>query len=229
MRRADRLFQIVQFLRSRRVTTAKWLAQRLGVSERTIYRDIQDLSLSGVPIEAETGIGYCLRLEYNLPPLMFTQEEINALVLGARMVAAQGGALQHVAEQALSKIHTALPHEQKQQLDTVKLFAPDVQKKQGQLVNEFNQCILEKKPLLLQYKTLKGKITHNRTIYPLGLFFWGDKWTLVAWCCLRDDFRHFRIDQVISHQRLDYTFQLAPHQQLKEFFRMIQSCNDKYS
>ena len=86
MRRADRLFQIVQFLRTRRVTTAAWLAERLEVSERTIYRDIKDLMLSGVNIEGEAGIGYVVRRGFDLPPLMFTKEEISALTLGALLV-----------------------------------------------------------------------------------------------------------------------------------------------
>ncbi len=84
MRRADRLFQIVQFLRSRRVTTARWLAERLEVSERTIYRDVRDLLASGVPIDGEAGIGYAIRRGFDLPPLMFTREELDALALGAR-------------------------------------------------------------------------------------------------------------------------------------------------
>ena len=87
MRRADRLFQIVSFLRRRRFTTAAWLGERLEVSERTIYRDVADLSRSGVPIEGEAGVGYRLGKDFDLPPLMFNKEEIHALVLGARMVA----------------------------------------------------------------------------------------------------------------------------------------------
>ena len=86
MRRADRLFQIIQLLRNRRVTTARWLADVLEVSERTVYRDIQDLMVSGVPIEGEAGIGYVLKKSFDLPPLMFSREEIAALTLGARIV-----------------------------------------------------------------------------------------------------------------------------------------------
>ena len=91
MRRADRLFQIVHYLQGRRLTTAAQLADWLHVSERTIYRDIQVLSLSGVPIEGETGIGYRLRKEFHLPPIMFSQEELEALTIGARMVSAWSG------------------------------------------------------------------------------------------------------------------------------------------
>src|ERR1044072_5288414 len=92
MRRADRLFQIVQFLRGRRLTTAAFLAGRLGVSLRTVYRDVRDLSLSGVPVEGEAGVGYRLQAGFDVPPLMFTLNEIEALAIGARMGEACGGA-----------------------------------------------------------------------------------------------------------------------------------------
>jgi len=91
VRRADRLFRIVQILRTGRLVTARRLAERLEVAERTIYRDIRELSLSGVPIEGEAGVGYLLRSGFDIPPLMFTREEIEALVAGARMVSTWGG------------------------------------------------------------------------------------------------------------------------------------------
>ncbi len=118
MRRADRLFQIVQHLRLRRTrTTARELARKLAVSERTIYRDIQDLGRSGVPIEGEAGVGYILR-GFDVPPLMFTREEIEALVVGARMVEAwTTEQLSAAARHALQKIEAALPERLKAELD----------------------------------------------------------------------------------------------------------------
>ena len=110
MRRADRLFQIIQFLRSRRISTASMLAETLEVSERTIYRDIKDLILSGVPIDGEAGIGYVLRKEFDLPPLMFTKQELSALILGARLVnSCSDSQLSAAAVQALNKIEVVLP------------------------------------------------------------------------------------------------------------------------
>ena len=109
MRRADRLFQIVQYLRGGRLTTAASLAERLEVSERTIYRDIADLQSTGVPIDGEAGIGYVMRSGFDLPPLMFTREEIIALVTGARMVRAWGGTkMIGAAEEALVKIEAVI-------------------------------------------------------------------------------------------------------------------------
>ena len=117
MRRADRLFQIIQFLRTRRVTTAAWLAERLEVSERTIYRDIKDLVTSGVDIEGEAGIGYVVRRGFDLPPLMFNAEEVSALVLGARMVNSCADiSLATAADSVLSKIETVLPDKMKNSL-----------------------------------------------------------------------------------------------------------------
>src|SRR2546422_7203835 len=110
MRRADRLFRIVQRLRRRGATTARQLAEALEVSERTVYRDIRDLLVSGVPIRGEAGVGYALDRSYELPPLMFDEEEIEALVLGARIVRAWADKkLARAAEEALQKIETVLP------------------------------------------------------------------------------------------------------------------------
>src|SRR5258706_10975491 len=110
MRRADRLFRIVRILRGGRLQPGRRLGQKLEVSERTIYRDVSDLQTSGMPIEGEAGVGYTLRRDLDLPPLMFTRDELTALVLGARLVRAWGGAASTVAaDQALQRIEAVLP------------------------------------------------------------------------------------------------------------------------
>src|ERR1700704_5473679 len=125
MRRADRLFQIVQFLRGRRLTTAAFLAGRLGVSLRTVYRDVRDLSLSGVPVEGEAGVGYLLGSGFDVPPLMFTLNEIEALAVGARMVEAWGGpVLADSARTAIEKIVAALPADRRIAVEKTRLYAP---------------------------------------------------------------------------------------------------------
>ena len=125
MRRADRLFEIVQYLRGRRLTTAAQLAQWLEVSERTIYRDIADLCASGVPIDGEAGVGYRLHPHFDLPPLMFNYEEIDALVMGARFVESWGGPkLATAARGALAKIAAALPEQKRAAVHESRLFAP---------------------------------------------------------------------------------------------------------
>ncbi|MCQ4249021.1 YafY family transcriptional regulator [Pseudomonas stutzeri] len=217
MRRADRLFQIVQFLRSRRLTTAQWLAERLQVSVRTIYRDIQDLSLSGVPLEGEAGVGYVLRQPMDLPPLMFEREEIEALVVGARMVNAWADPdLQRAAESALAKIHSVLPTTLRDELNGNRLFAPEVNTYPVHWLGQLRQAIRQRRKLQLGYRDESGQATLRR-IWPLGLFFWGQTWTLCSWCELRNDFRNFRIDRVDSLAELDETFQTDPGQRLEDY------------
>src|SRR6267378_2683821 len=128
MRRADRLFRIVRILRGGRLQTARMLAQKLEVSERTIYRDVSDLQTSGMPIEGEAGVGYTLRRDLDLPPLMFTRDELTALVLGARLVRAWGGAASTVAaDQALQRIEAVLPADLRERLDAILMYAPGFQ------------------------------------------------------------------------------------------------------
>ena len=125
-RRADRLFQIVQILRGRRVTTAALLAERLEVSERTIYRDIRDLSLSGVPIEGEVGSGYRLMAGFDLPPLMLTHHESEALMVAIRLLKTWGGdSLSQALESAQEKVLAILPPESRRRAEQTRIFAPD--------------------------------------------------------------------------------------------------------
>jgi predicted DNA-binding transcriptional regulator YafY len=198
MRRADRLFQIIQFLRTRRVTTALWLAERLEVSERTIYRDIKDLILSGVSIEGEAGVGYVVRCGFDLPPLMFSKDEITALTLGARIVESWADkSLATAAQSALSKIETALPDELKKTLDETLLFSPftRITPEVSTTMAEIRFAAAHKRKVNLNYSKADGE-TSTRTIWPLGLFFWGSVWTIGAWCELRGNFRIFRLDRV---------------------------------
>ena len=198
MRRADRLFQIIQFLQGRRLVTARQLAERLQVSERTVYRDVQDLTLSGVPIEGEAGVGYMLRAGFHLPPLMFTPEEMEALVTGARLVKSWGGdKLADAAEQALVKIQHALPPRLKEKLDDTRLFAPGFHAYARHIpqLDRLRQAINERRVLEIGYTREDGEPS-ARSVRPLGLFFWGNVWTLAAWCELRNGYRNFRIDRI---------------------------------
>ncbi len=198
MRRADRLFRIVQLLRSGRLQTARNLAEKLQVSHRTIYRDVQDLQLSGVPITGEAGVGYTLRRDFDIPPLMFDREEIAALVLGARMVEAWGGTeLMEAANRALRKIEAVLPPNLRENIDDVLLYAPglrapaEVRRKLDQL----HAAAQQRHVVLVAYAREDGQPSVRR-LHPLALYFWGGVWTLAAWCELRKDFRTFRVDRV---------------------------------
>lgn len=221
MRRADRLFQIVQFLRSRRLTTAQWLAERLQVSVRTIYRDILDLSLSGVPLEGEAGVGYVLRHSMDLPPLMFERDEIEALVAGARMVSAWADpGLQRAAESALAKIHSVLPASLRDELNGHPLFVPGMRDYPVHWLGQLRLAIRERRKLLLGYRCERETLT-ERCIWPLGLFFWGQVWTLCGWCELRNDFRNFRIDRIQGLSDTGEHFDPAPGQRLKDYLARV--------
>ncbi|HBZ42945.1 MAG TPA: DNA-binding transcriptional regulator [Maritimibacter sp.] len=199
MRRADRLFQIVQFLRGGRLTTARKLAGKLEVSERTIYRDIADLIGSGVPIEGEAGVGYVMRAGYDVPPLMFSREEIVALVAGARMARTWGGLeMARAAEEALVKIEAVLPEALRARAGNVAIHAVDFLGQDP--VDRAKLDLLEsaadrRECVSFDYIDKEGKPSARR-VRPLGLFFWGKTWTLATWDEHREDFRTFRVDRM---------------------------------
>jgi predicted DNA-binding transcriptional regulator YafY len=198
MRRADRLFQIVQFLRQRRVTTANDVARELEVSTRTVYRDIQDLIESGVPIEGEAGVGYRLQKGYELPALTFNVEELTALVLGARLVQAWADPeLGAAVRGAMAKIESALPEPLQAAMLRTAMFGPPRQMRGAgdQRLTQLRKAITEEQAVQLQYTDGKGVET-ARQVVPLGLYFWGPQWLLAAYCLLRSDYRTFRVDRV---------------------------------
>jgi predicted DNA-binding transcriptional regulator YafY len=200
MRRADRLFQITQILRNRDVVTAKQLAERLQVSERTIYRDIQDLSLSGVPVEGEAGVGYMLRHCLDIPPIMFDPDELEALMLGAKMIKTWSSQqLAISANSALDKIEAVIPNELKTHLKNSRLFVPDfdITKQQKQHFEALRQAINNQLIVEIDYLALDEKQS-SRRLSPLGLYYWGKVWTIVGWCHLRRSFRVFRVDRILQ-------------------------------
>ncbi len=221
MRRADRLFQIVQYLRGGRLVTAASLAERLEVSERTIYRDIADLQSTGVPIDGEAGIGYIMRSGFDLPPLMFTRDEIVALVTGARMVRAWGGtAMIAAAEEALVKIEAVLPEAERGRVGDTKIFSPrmGLAGQARELIDRCEHAIDARAIVALDYSDEEGATT-NRTVQPLGLWFWGKVWTLVGWCELRNDFRMFRLDRISDLLPTGDIYKPDPSRSLEEFSR----------
>jgi predicted DNA-binding transcriptional regulator YafY len=219
MRRADRLFQIVQLLRRRRrATRAADIARALGVSERTVYRDVRDLTLAGTPIDGEAGVGYRLRPGYDLPPLMFDREEIQALVLGARIVRQFGDpALARASDAILNKVATVLPADLAPLLEDTRLFVPGIvsAKESADALGVARRALIDRRKLRIVYADASGAGS-ERTIRPLGIFFWGRTWTLAAWCELRTDFRNFRLDRVTEAVRLDDGFGDEPGRTLRD-------------
>lgn len=221
MRRADRLFQIVQILRGGRLTTAAGLAERLEVSERTIYRDIADLQASGVPVDGAAGVGYLMREGFDLPPLMFTGEEVAAVVAGARLVRAFGGAAMALAaEEALVKIEAVLPEAARTLAREVPVYAMGWQVDDAQRLrlDTLQRAIDAQRRLEVHYTDLSGTQS-ERTIRPLGLWFWGKVWTMVAWCELRSDFRMFRADRFADPIAEGPRFRHETGRRLRDFYR----------
>lgn len=224
MRRADRLFQIVQHLRGGRLVTARKLAGILEVSERTIYRDIADLQSTGVPIDGEAGVGYIMREGFDLPPLMFSRDEIVALVAGARLVKAWGGAtLARAAEEALIKIEAILPDVERARLRSTEIHAPTylMRDEDREKLDVIERAAETRNVIRFDYVDAEGQPT-NRSVRPLGLWFWGGRWTCVGWCLLRDDFRMFRIDRVCGIETLPDTFRAERGKTIRDFYRQME-------
>lgn len=225
MRRAERLFEIVHYLRGRRLTTAAQLGEWLEVSERTIYRDIADLLKSGVPIDGEAGVGYRLRADFDLPPLMFNRHEIEALVVGARMVESWAGpGLATAARSAMAKIATVVPGDVRVKLESTRIFSPGffVDPALSARMDLLRQAIDQRHKLSLRYVDVEGRGS-ERVVRPLGLFFWGYSWTLAAWCERREDFRNFRLDRIQDATLLPERFMDLPGQGLADYLRVAAS------
>ena len=219
MRRADRLFQLIQLLRRKNVCTAAWLAGELEVSERTIYRDVRDLVLSGVPIEGEAGVGYLMRKGFDLPPLMFTESEIEAMVLGARIVTSYGDVgLARAAGDALYRVESVLPDRLKHKIEKTPLFAPafHISPKIAGSLSVMRKAIDERRKVELAYTSGDGSET-ARVVRPIGLFFWGTTWSLSGWCELRNDFRSFRLDRMSAAVPLRERFHDEPGKTIEDY------------
>lgn len=228
MRRADRLFQIVHLLRRDRATTATQLATELEVSERTIYRDVQDLMQSGVPIQGEAGVGYALPTHFDLPPLMFTALELEALVLGARMV--QGFAdeeLQRAARSALAKVENVAPRALAAAAVDSKLLVPDLpfDAAFGPTLALLRKALRSRHVVRMTYRD-EGGASSERDVRPLGLAYWGKVWTLVAWCELRADFRSFRLDRVEVAATTTRRFADEAGKRLEDFLARVHAEHD---
>jgi predicted DNA-binding transcriptional regulator YafY len=199
--RTARLFTLMDALRAhRRPVTASRLADELSVSIRTIYRDMQTLIELGALIEGEAGLGYVLRSGFFLPPLMFGEDELEALVLGARWVRQQGDqALAQAATNALAKIATATPNDLRDAMADTGLWAPfvDASSGNGIALRDIREAIRRERKLKIAYSDEAGNAT-ERMIWPIGLAFFEGKRLVVAWCELRNGFRHFRADRIAT-------------------------------
>ncbi len=222
MSRTQRLLDLLQILRHHRFpVTAAFLAQELDVSVRTLYRDIASLQAQGADIEGEPGLGYVLRPGFMLPPLMFSEEEIEALVLGSRWVADRGDpVLAGAARNALQKIAAVLPASLREELDSTTMLAgPSAQESKDTIdLAILRQAIRKERKVYIQYKDAQEQIS-ERLIWPFALGFFDHVRVLIAWCELRQEIRHFRSDRVVLLQVQEQRYATRRQALLKEWRR----------
>lgn len=229
MRKVDRLFEIIQLLRGKRLRTAEFIAGELGVSQRTIYRDIAGLMASGVPIEGERGVGYLINQPIEIPPLHFLPLELKALQMGADLVKAVADhELAQAAEEAAIKIADALPgermHIRVNSAANIRVWNEEDTK---QTLGTVRNAIDKREKVKLDYRDKSEKVS-SRIIWPLGLEYWGRVWTVSAWCEKRVAFRSFRIDQIVSCDLVYENFPHEPGKTYQDFVKYAQA-RDKVS
>jgi predicted DNA-binding transcriptional regulator YafY len=227
MRRADRLFQIIQILRrSTRPVTAAALAEELEVSKRTLYRDVADLMSQRVPIEGEAGLGYLLASDYDMPPLMLTPDEIEAVMLGAQWVAGRADkVLSHAARDVMAKIAAVVPERLRPFIvePSVGVKPTFAETKESIDPSSLRSAIRNGRKLRLRYRSEAGEET-ERTVWPVILGYAEKTRMLVAWCELRQGFRHFRTDRIIGVEALDETIDLR-HGELRRRWQRWREMN----
>jgi predicted DNA-binding transcriptional regulator YafY len=225
VRRADRLFEIIQFMRRNSLTRARDLSGVLQVSERTIYRDIQDLVTSGVPIEGEAGVGYVLKAGFDLPPLMFTEQEIEALVLGARIVESWADAeLAEAASNVIAKVEAVIPERLRGYMANTALLAPRhhyMEPIRFDMVH-LRRALRSQLKVRFRYQDASAEVS-DRTVRPLCLAYFGPVWLLSAWCELREDFRTFRLDRIDDFEVCSDRFRAEAGKTLHDFLKRDQT------
>lgn len=223
MRRTDRLFELIQIFRDGRLKLGRDLAEQLGVSLRTLYRDIETLVASGIPIEGERGVGYILREPIFLPPLNLSHIELEALQFGMELAKRSSDTELNVAANSLlQKIDAVLPANQQGNNRRWPMsvysdnLAADVQH-----LPILREAIANRRKVDLQYSSLAG-FASQRVIWPLQVEFWGQVWTCTAWCEARDDFRVFRVDHIENVSLREEKFGLEKGKRLEDYLLTVE-------
>ena len=218
MSRAQRLLDLLQVLRRhRRPVRGQALAETLGISLRSLYRDIATLQAQGAAIEGEAGVGYVLRPGFTLPPLMFTPEEVEALVLGSRWVAEHGDAkLAEAARDALAKIGAVMPAERSGDIETTPLLVGPGGGRAEDAEASLRQAIRAERKVVIAYRNQNAEVS-ERTIWPIALSYFASARVVVAWCELRAGFRHFRADRIAALAIVEHRYPRRRAVLLKEW------------
>jgi predicted DNA-binding transcriptional regulator YafY len=233
MNRIDRLHAILTHLQSKKKVTAQEMADRFQISLRTVYRDVKALDESGVPVIGEAGSGYTIMEGYRLPPVMFTQEEASALLLGAKLAEQfTDGSIKRHFNAALFKIKAVLRSPDKEYVDSLTehiqiltRYAPDLESPR-QYLSMLQQAVVSKKIVHLQYRSqLKEEVT-LRKVEPIGLLYYGNAWHLIAWCHLRNDYRDFRMSRMLGVTTDDHCFDPSAHPSIREYIETIRQGSD---
>jgi predicted DNA-binding transcriptional regulator YafY len=231
LNRIDRLHAILTHLQSKKRVTAQEVADRFNISLRTVYRDVKALEESGVPVIGEAGSGYTIMEGYRLPPVMFTQEEASALLLGAKLT-------EHLSDEsikkhfnaALYKIKAVLRTSDKEHMDQLndniavlsRLPADD---SAGRYLMDLQKALGDKREIRIRYQSGKDAVT-ERNLEPIGLCHYGQAWHLIGWCKLRNNYRDFRVSRIQQLQILDNTFEPDTHPSLREYMETMISSSE---
>jgi len=226
--RIDRLHAILTHLQSKKRVTAQEIADRFSISLRTVYRDVKALDESGVPVIGEAGTGYTVMEGYRLPPVMFTQEEASALLLGSKLAEqfTDGSVKKHFSA-ALFKIKAVLRGPDKEYVesltDSIEILSrrPVTEEISRHYLSLFQQAIVHKKVVDIKYQSPMREETTKRNVEPIGLLYYSSAWHLIAWCRLRNDYRDFRLSRMLNVSLGEEQFDASTHPSVQEYLRQI--------
>lgn len=227
MKKFDRVTAILIYLQTKSVVTARELAARFDVSERTVYRDLRTLENAGIPIGAEAGVGYFLDKSYRLPPVAFTREEGASLLLGAKMIESRIDAATHDEYlTALDKIRSVMESDDQHYLNTIdnsiaahKPLMPESGVEQGMWLPECRTSLARSQVIVIAYEAGYSREATERELEPIGLYYYNNHWHLIAWCRLREDYRDFRLDRVKTLTLKPEQFTRREHASLQEYLQ----------
>ncbi|MEE9432008.1 MAG: YafY family protein [Melioribacteraceae bacterium] len=227
MNRLDRLTSILIQLQSKRIVKAKEIAERFDISLRTVYRDIRSLESAGIPIGSEAGVGYYLVSGYSLPPVMFTDEEANALLLGGKLIDKMSDqSTSNEFDSAMYKIKSVLNSSSKDNLellDSSIKVSDAFAKPQNTYISDIQKAISQHKKITLDYYSFYAEKNTLRTVDPIGLYYYSNAWHLIAFCNLRNDYRDFKIDRINKITTTQKSISVNNHSTLDDYIKMIRT------
>lgn len=234
MNHIERLNAILIHLQSKRIVKASEIAERFGVSLRTVYRDIRALEASGVPIGAEAGVGYFLMENYKLPPVMFTREEASALLFGEKLIEKMSDdQMKFEFRSAITKVKAILNPEEKDRLEklngqiSVLHYTSSTGNFNRLFLSEIQQALVSKSVLEIDYQAGYGAPPTKRLIEPIGLCNYSRRWHLFAWCRLRNEYRDFRLDRINNLRICTETFKGKQHLTMDDFIKQMNVISEK--